>query len=154
MDRERARYLVNNSTLGILYGGVLYFTTDFFVVLSSGINTWMPTTHMLRYCVASFYATALYSLYLPYIQWTFVQDQYRQTQWKLHPKNLIFFAWLLPLATFSCTESLLYLFNQNDPLTEMRFHTLFATGFCLTVLLEIGNVFEKYRIEYLQGLAN
>lgn len=150
MDRQRFGCLVNNGIIGVLYGGMLCFTTDFFVVLSTGLPGWTPS--FLRYSIASIYATILYTFYLPHIRWGFVQDQYRQTLWKLHPKNLIFFAWFLPLATFSCTESLLYLFQKNDPFVVMHFHTLFATGFCLTMALENSKFFEKYRIFYLQDL--
>ena len=131
-----------------MYGGLLHMVTDFCVVLSTGGTRW--DANYGRYIGYSFCTAGFYSLCLPHFKWNFAKDQYKQTTWKLHSTNLIFFAWFLPVATFSFGESIALLSGYKDPLAIHRFHTMFATGFIFTMIMEVGKVFEKYRLLYLQ----
>lgn len=148
------RSLALNLYMGSVYGGLLYFVSDFSVVLAVQDTSWNGLVQYPRYCMASLLATILYISSLPFLKWSMAKESYRLTVWKLNMKNILFFSAVLPLATFTCTEGFSFWIIGPDPLAEKRFHTLFAQGFCMTFLLEVFGIFETYRQEYLQELVD
>lgn len=151
---DRCRDLGLNLYMGCVYGGLLYFMTDFLLYLATGVDGYTPHVQYPRYLFASFISTVFYTNSVPFLKWSMAQDQYHMGIWKLGTRNNLFFSAVLPLATFTCTEALSFWLIGPDPIVEKRFHTLIANGFCMTMLMEGSRVFDTYRTYYLQGLAD
>ena len=151
MDRYRTLGL--NLYMGCVYGGLLYFVTDFLVILATGTDGYQPSIQYPRYVLASTLSTVFYTTSLPFLKWSFAKDQYRASFWKLGTTNNLFFSAVLPLATFTCTEGFGFWLIGPDPIVEKRFHTLIANGFCMTMLMEFSRVFDTYRNHYLHDLV-
>lgn len=150
---DRFRNLGLNLYMGCVYGGLLYFMTDFLVMMATGTDGYTPAIQYPRYFLASILSTVFYTTSLPFLKWSMAKDQYRVGVWKLSATHTLFFSAVLPFATFTCTEGFGFWLIGPDPLVEKRFHTLIAHGFFVTMLMEFGNIFHTYRIHYLQDLA-
>jgi hypothetical protein len=150
---DRCRNLELNLYMGYIYGGLLYFVTDFSVMMATGTNGYTPTILYPRYFLASILSTFFYTYSVPFLKWSMARDQYYVGVWKLSAVNNLFFSAVLPLATFTCTEGFGFLLIGPDPIVEKRFHTLIAHGFCMTMLMERLKIFDTYRNHYLQDLA-
>lgn len=151
---DRCRDLGLHLYMGCIYGGLLYFLTDFSICLVIKDTKWNTAMQSPRYCLASCVATILYISSIPFLKWSMAKDQYRSGPWKLSASNNLFFSAVLPLATFTCTEGFGFWLIGPDPLVEKRFHTLIAHGFCMTMIMECTTLFQTYRIHYLQDLVD
>lgn len=151
---DRYRNLALNLYMGTVYGGLLYFVTDFSLFFIFGSTEYNPYAQYPRYFLASLLSAILYTTSLPFLKWSIAKDQYRTGLWKLSNHNNLFFSAVLPLATFTCTEGYSIWIFGPDPLMEKRFHTLIANGFFMTMLMEFGNIFHTYRNHYLEDLID
>lgn len=151
---DRYRDLALNAYIGSIYGGLLYWMTDFSLYLVFGSEGFAPLIQYPRYLLASILSWFFYTTSLPVMRWSIAKDQYGTSIWKLGITNNLFFSAVLPLATFTCTEGFGFWLIGPDPLVEKRFHTLIANGFCMTMLIEFSKVFDTYRLRYLEELVN
>ncbi len=150
MDQHRV--LLGTYFIGFTYGGFLYFLNDFAISLTIG-----PTQYFLErwisYMLASILSSLWFSICIPCFQWSFAQDQYRQSPWKLHSVWTFYFSCILPFATFSGTEWILQILRFDvDPNQHAKSLTLMPMAFLLTTLLELGKGFDKLRLIYLDHL--
>lgn len=150
---DRCRDLGLNLYMGCVYGGILYFMTDFSVMMATGKDGYNSEIQTPRYLLASILSTIFYTNSIPFLKWSMAKDQYCVGSWKLNLTNNLFFSAVLPLTTFTCTECLGVWLIGPDPIVEKRFHTLIANGFCMTMLMEFSRVFDTYRNHYLQDLV-
>ena len=151
---DQYREVTLNLYMGCIYGGLLYFVTDFSLFLVLGTQEYKPYLQYPRYFLASVVSTLLYTSSLPLLKWSIAKDLYRSSLWKMDISLILFFSTILPLATFICTEEFGDWIVGHDPLSEKRFHVLVANGFSLTMILEFGKVFDTYRMHYLQDIAD
>lgn len=144
------RQMINATLAGCLYGPLLWFFNDFFIMINHTIEK--DTSGLFQNCHLAantlFASYAYYFILKIYISLLHQEiKEYKNLPWKLGPISLIYFGFLFPSLITYPSEAICYVwFNGQSKYWLQRILFSHPVMICIVILFETIGLQENLRI--------